>query len=376
MVEYKLTFYLLWGIEHKFLIGKELQMALKITVVGVGMVGEQIVSILRERNFPMEWPPKVCATRERSEVLAGENLLVEETSKDSFKGADLVFFAGREGAEGASVTWRSVAEAEGAISVDNGSDFRMDPNVPLVVPEVNLDAISPEDKFIASPNCSTIQMVLALHPLHQAAKIRRVVVSTYQSVSGWGVKANEELIKQTPKALEDLDDIPFDPTVLARPIAFNYIPHIASFTEDGYTKEELKMVKETQKIMGDESIKVTATTVRVPAFVGHGESINIETEKKLTADDAREILSNSPGVVVLDAPNPDNPRNDPLERTYPTALDIRKYRDEVLVGRIREDKTTENGLNLWCVSDNLRKGAALNVIQIGEGLITKGMVKP
>jgi aspartate-semialdehyde dehydrogenase len=324
----------------------------------------------------MEWPPRVCATKARSEVLAGENLLVEETTKDSFKGADLVFFAGREGAEGASVMWRSAAEAEGAISVDNGSDFRMDPNVPLVVPEVNLDAIGPKDKFIASPNCSTIQMVVALHPLHRVAKIRRVVVSTYQSVSGWGVRAYEQLVEQTPKALKNLDDIPFDPKVLARPIAFNYIPHIAKFNEDGYTKEELKMVQETQKIMGDNSIRVSATTVRVPAFVGHGESINIETEKKLTADEAREILSNSPGIVVLDELNPNNPRNDPLERTYPTALDVRKYRDAVLVGRIREDKTIENGLNFWCVSDNLRKGAALNVVQIGEGLIAKGMVKP
>jgi len=353
-------------------------MALKITVVGVGMVGEQIVSILRERDFPMEWPPRVCATRERSEVLAGENLLVEETSEDSFKDADMVFFAGKEGAEGASVMWRAAAEAAGAICVDNGSDFRMDPNVPLVVPEVNLDAISPEDRFIASPNCSTIQMVMVLHPLHRIARIRRVVVSTYQSVSGWGVRANEQLFKQTPKALENLDDIPFDPTVLARPIAFNYIPHIASFSENGYTKEELKMVHETQKIMGDESIRVTATTVRVPASVGHGESINIETEQKLTPDDAREILSASPGVVVLDELNPDNPRNDPLERTYPTALDIRKpeYRDAVLVGRIRDDETIENGLNLWCVADNLRKGAALNVVQIGEGVIAKGMVKP
>ncbi|MFC1714465.1 aspartate-semialdehyde dehydrogenase [Candidatus Poribacteria bacterium] len=353
-------------------------MGLRITVVGVGMVGEQIVSILRERSFPMEWPPRVCATRERSEVLAGENLLVEETNEDCFKGADLIFFAGREGAEGASVTWRTVAEAAGAISVDNGSDFRMDPDVPLVVPEINLDAITPEDRFIASPNCSTIQMVMALHPLHQVAGIRRVVVSTYQSVSGWGIRANEQLIEQTPRALEDLDDIPFDPMVLARPIAFNYIPHIAKFTEDGYTKEELKMAHETQKIMGDESIQVTATTVRVPAFVGHGESINIETERKLTSSDAREILSASPGITVLDEPNTGNPRNDPLERTYPTALDLRKpeYRDAVLVGRIREDETIENGLNLWCVADNLRKGAALNVVQIGEGLIAKGMVKP
>ncbi len=351
-------------------------MALNVTVVGVGMVGEQIVSIMKERSFPAEWPPRVCATRERKEVLGGEMFHVKETGEDSFEGADVVFFAGREGAEGASVMWRSAAEAAGAISVDNGSDFRMDPQVPLVVPEVNMDAVGPGNGFIASPNCSTIQMVLALHPLHKAARIRRVVVSTYQSVSGWGVKANEELRAQTPSALENLDNIPFDPTVLARPIAFNYIPHIAKFAEDGYTKEEHKMVDETLKILGDDTISITATTVRVPVFVGHGESINIETEVKLSADEARQLLSDMPGVVVLDGPNPSNPRGDSFERTYPTALDVRRYRDAVLVGRIREDPTIENGLNLWCVSDNLRKGAALNVVQIGEGLVANGMLSP
>ncbi len=349
-------------------------MALKATVIGVGMVGEQIVSILRERNFPIEWPPKVCATRERTEMLDGEKFLVTETNEESFEGADVAFFAGREGAEGASVQWRTAAESAGAISIDNGSDFRMDPGVPLVVPEVNMDAVTEDHKFIASPNCSTIQMVLALYPIHKAARIRRVVVSTYQSVSGWGVKANEELIRQTPLALKDLDNIPYDPTVLARPISFNYIPHIAKFSEDGYTKEEHKMVKETQKILGDDSIKVSPTTVRVPVFVGHGESINIETERKLSEEEARELLASMPGVKVMDGPMPGNPRGDPLERDYPTALDVRKYRDAVLVGRIREDPTIENGLNLWCVSDNLRKGAALNVVQIGEGLIERGML--
>ncbi len=352
-------------------------MAAKVTVVGVGMVGEQIISILKERDLPIEWPPRVCATRERTEILAGEKFLVEEVSENSFKGADVVLFAGKEGARGASVTWRKSAEVAGTICIDNGKDFRLDPEVPLVVPEVNLDTIGPHHRFIASPNCSTIQMVMVLAPIHRIARIKRVVVSTYQSVSGWGVRANQELLDQMPHALKSLENIPYDPTVLARPIAFNFFPHIDKFTDNGYTGEEMKMVLETQKILGDENIKITVTTVRVPVLVGHGESINIETERKLSADDARKILADFPGVIVLDNPNPDNPRKDPLERTYPAAKDIRKpeYRDAVLVGRIRKDMTIENGLNLWCVADNLRKGAALNVIQIWEELVKRGIVK-
>ena len=351
-------------------------MPLKVTVVGVGMVGEQIVSILKERSLPMEWPPRVCATRQRVEILAGEEFAVEQISANSFAGADVVLFAGKEGAKGASVTWRAAAEAAGAISIDNGKDFRLDADVPLVVPEINMDAVRPAHHFIASPNCSTIQMVMVLAPIHRAAGIKRVVVSTYQSVSGWGVAAADELLKQTPPALASLDNIPYDPTILARPIAFNYIPHIDKFTENGYTVEEMKMVWETQKIM-NAPIKVTATTVRVPVLVGHGESINIETERKLSPEQARRLLTNFPGVVVLDEFSPDTPRHDPLERTYPDALDLRKpeYRDAVLVGRIREDPTIENGLNLWCVSDNLRKGAALNVVQIMEGLLERGLLK-
>ncbi|MBN1993937.1 MAG: aspartate-semialdehyde dehydrogenase [Anaerolineae bacterium] len=351
-------------------------MPLKVTVVGVGMVGQQIVSILKERKLPVEWPPRVCATRERAEILAGDQYLVEKISADSFKEVNVVLFAGKEGAKGASVTWRATAEKAGAISIDNGKDFRLDADVPLVVPEVNMDAVKPKHRFIASPNCSTIQMVLALAPLHRAAGIKRVVVSTYQSVSGWGVRANQELLNQTPPALESLDNIPYDPTILARPIAFNYIPHIDKFNKNGYTGEEMKMVWETRKIMGDDRLKITATTVRVPVLVGHGESINIETERKLPADEAREILANFPGVIVLDHPQPHNPRQDPLERTYPVALDLRQpaYQDAVLVGRIREDPTIENGLNLWCVADNLRKGAALNVVQIMEGLLERGLL--
>ncbi len=351
-------------------------MPYQVTVVGVGMVGEAIVSILKERSLPIEWPPRVCATRERRETLAGEEFLVEEISADVFEGADVVLFAGKEGARGASVTWRATAEAAGAISIDNGKDFRLDDDVPLVVPEVNMDAVGPEHRFIASPNCSTIQMVLALAPIHHTANIKRVVVSTYQSVSGWGVKANQELLDQTLQALESLDHIPYDPTILARPIAFNYIPHIDKFTANSYTGEELKMVWETQKIMNAD-IKISPTTVRVPVLVGHGESINIETERKISAAEARELLAAFPGVIVLDEFNPDNPRDDPLERTYPDALDLRKleYKDAVLVGRVREDPTVENGLNLWCVADNLRKGAALNVVQIMEGLIERGLLR-
>ncbi len=353
-------------------------MALKATVVGVGMVGEQIISILRERSFPMEWPPIVCATRERTEILDGEKFYVKKTDEACFEGRDIVFFAGKEGARGASVQWREKVGKTGAVCIDNGSDFRLDPAIPLVVPEVNPEAVTSKSRFIASPNCSTIQLVMILHPLHQAARIRRVVVSTYQSVSGWGVRAYEELLSQISQALKSLDKVSFDPTVFSRSMAFNCLPHIDKFTPDGYTKEEMKLVLETQKIMGDENINISPTAVRVPVLVGHGESINIETENELSASQAQEVLSAAPGILVMDELNKDNPRHDPLERTYPVPLDIRKseYQDLVLVGRIREDSTLKNGLNLWCVADNLRKGAALNVVQIGELLIKKGIIRP
>lgn len=351
-------------------------MTAKVIVIGVGMVGEQIISILKERKLPVQWPPRVYATWERTETLDGETFHVEKLSADSFKNADVALFAGKEGAKGASVTWRNCAEAAGALSIDNGSDFRLDAGVPLVIPEINLDAIKPHHRFIASPNCSTIQMAMILAPIRQAAGIRRVVVSTYQSVSGWGVSANEELRRQSTCALDSVNNLSYDPTILPKPIAFNCIPQIDKFVEDGYTKEEMKMVLETRKILNDEHIAISATAVRVPVFVGHGESINIETERRLTAKQVRQILSDFPGVIVMDDPNPDNPRHDLLERTYPTQADIcmPQYKDAVLVGRIREDTTIENGLNLWCVSDNLRKGAALNVVQILEGLMTQGIV--
>jgi len=353
-------------------------MALKVTVVGVGMVGEQIISILRQRDFPMEWPPIVCATRERTEMLDGEKFYVNKTDESCFKGRDIVFFAGKEGARGASVQWREIAREAGAVCIDNGSDFRLDPAIPLIVPEVNPEAVTSKSRFIASPNCSTIQLVMVLHPLHQATRIRRVVVSTYQSVSGWGVRAYEELLNQIPQALKSLDKVSFDPTIFSSSIAFNCLPHIDKFTRDGYTKEEMKLILETQKIMSDKNINISPTAVRVPVLVGHGESINIETENELSASQAQEALSAASGILVMDELNKNNPHRDPLERTYPVPLDIRKseYQDLVLVGRIRKDSTLKNGLNLWCVADNLRKGAALNVVQIGELLIKKGIIRP
>ena len=351
-------------------------MALKVTVIGVGLVGETIVHCLKERDFPCEWPPRVAATRERSKVLAGESMLVEETTEDVFRGADLVLFAGKEGAKGASVTWRKTAEKAGAICIDNGRDFRLAEDVPLVVPEVNADAIKEGVRFIASPNCSTIQLVVALAPIHRTTRIKRIIISSYQSTSGWGVKGPEELRRQTPMALESLENITFDPTVFARPIAFNCIPHIEPFMEENYTREELKFVYETRKMLGDQNIQISATSVRVPVFVGHGEAIWIETEKPITPEQAYEILKNSPGIILMDDLVEGNPRGDKNERSYPTPLDVCKYRNEVLIGRIRKDLSCPNGLVLWCVADNLRKGAALNVVQIAEELIRRNILKP
>jgi aspartate-semialdehyde dehydrogenase len=350
-------------------------MAVRVTVVGVGLVGETIVSCLKEREFPCEWPPLVVATHERPKTLAGEEMLVQETDAGAFDGADLVLFAGKEGAKGASVTWRDTAEKAGAICIDNGRDFRLAPDVPLVVPEVNADAIGEDTRFIASPNCSTIQLVVALAPLHRVARIKRIVAATYQSTSGWGLKGPNELRAQTPAALESLENIPFDPTVFARPIAFNCIPHIEPFLDGDYTREECKLVHETRKILDDSSIRVSATAVRVPVFVGHGEAIWIETEKGLSPNEARELLRSAEGIVLMDDLVGENPRGDENERTYPTPLDVLRYPDGVLVGRVREDTSAEGGLALWCVSDNLRKGAALNVVQIAEKLIERDMLK-
>jgi aspartate-semialdehyde dehydrogenase len=350
-------------------------MGVKVTVIGVGLVGEQIVQCLKDLKFPCDWPPRVAATRERPETLAGERLLVEETRAEVFQGANLVLFAGQEGAKGASVQWRETAEKAGAWCIDNGRDFRLAPDVPLVVPEVNPKAITRKTRFIASPNCSTIQMVVALAPIHRAVGIRRIHVATYQATSGWGMKGPQELRRQTPRALESLETVEHDPTVFARPIAFNCVPHIDRFLDGAYTREEWKMVHETRKILGDPKVRISATCVRVPTLNGHAEAVWVETKEKLSAEGARRLLRKAQGVVLMDEPAGQTPRGDENERTYPTPLDIIKYKNETLVGRIREDTAARNGLLLWVVADNVRKGAALNVVQIAQVLLKKGLLK-
>lgn len=332
---------------------------LKVAVVGTGAVGQAMLQVLAERSFPVAGIKVLATSRSAGKKVnfAGEEVTVEETTPESFRGVDLALFAGGE----ASKEFARAAVAQGAVVIDNSSTFRLEPDVPLVVPEVNPEAVKKHQGIIANPNCSTIQMVVALKPLHDAARIKRVVVSTYQAVSGAGAEAIEELRTQTKAVLADQE---VEPKVFPWPIAFNLFPHIDVFLDNGYCKEEMKMILETQKIMEAPDMRVTATTVRVPVFVGHSEAINIETEKKLTAEEARRILSQAPGVVVED---------DPAQKLYP--LPIRAAgRDEVFVGRIREDHSIPCGLNLWVVADNLRKGAATNAVQIAELLLRYGLL--
>jgi aspartate-semialdehyde dehydrogenase len=285
---------------------------------------------------------------------------VEAVGDDSFKGFDIALFSA--GASISRQVARQAAEA-GCIVVDNSSAWRMEPDVPLVVPEVNPDDVDWNRGIIANPNCSTIQMVVALKPIHDRARIRRVVVNTYQAVSGTGLKAIEELDLQVKDLVQGGQGA--QRKVYPHRIAFNCLPHIDVFLPNGYTREEMKMVNETRKILGDDSIRVTATTVRVPVYHGHSESVNIETEKKITAEEVRELLRGAPGVTVED---------DPSRNMYPLAINA-AGKDDVFVGRIREDESIPNGINMWVVSDNIRKGAALNTVQIAELLIKKGLVK-
>jgi aspartate-semialdehyde dehydrogenase len=320
-----------------------------------GAVGEEIRRILEQRNFPVGSLKLLASSRSAGKQLEfrGENIVVEELKPESFEGVEIVLASA-----GGSVSKQFAPEAvkRGAVVVDNTSAFRMEPDVPLVVPEVNPHAIKDHNGIIANPNCSTIQMVVVLKPLHDIAKIKRVVVSTYQAVSGTGLKAIDELREQT-RAL--MDDKEYPPKVYPHQIAFNALPHIDVFLDNDYTKEEIKMVNETKKIMEDYSIKVTATTVRIPVYRGHSESVNIEFGSEITAKQAREALAKAPGVKVVD---------DPSKNIYPLATDC-DGRDETFVGRIRADDTVPHGLNIWVVSDNLRKGAALNAVQIAEYLI-------
>jgi aspartate-semialdehyde dehydrogenase len=331
-------------------------MGYRVAVVGAtGNVGRELLNILVERQFPYDEIAAVASARSTGDIIdlgdSGKELKVKNLDHFDFTGYDIALFsAGGE----TSLKYAPIAAAQGCTVIDNSSAFRMDPDVPLIVPEVNPDAIAGyrAKNIIANPNCSTAQMVVALKPLHDAAGIKRVVVSTYQSVSGAGKAGMDELFEQSRNIFVGDSNAPVKFT---KQIAFNVIPHIDSFLDDGSTKEEWKMVVETKKIL-DPKIKVTATCVRVPVFVGHSESINIELERELSAEDAQKILREAPGVMLVDK-REDGGYVTPVECVGDYAT---------FVSRVREDPTVENGLNLWCVSDNLRKGAALNAVQIAE----------
>ena len=334
---------------------------LVVAVVGAtGAVGREMLKTLEGRDFPAaEVIPFASARSAGSKVpFRDGELTVRELTEDCFTGIDIaLFLAGGSTSE----KFAPHAAKAGCVVIDNSSAWRMDARCPLVLPEVNPHHLEAHNGIIANPNCSTIQMVVALKPLHDAARIKRVIVSTYQAVSGTGQKAIDELDRQVRQMFNMME-----PEVQVYPhrIAFNCLPHIDVFLDNDYTKEEMKMVHETVKIMDDPSVKVTATCVRVPVFYGHSESVNIETEKKLTARDARAILSQAPGVQVYDNPG---------QKMYPMPIDA-AGEDATFVGRIREDETIENGLNLWIVADNIRKGAALNAVQIAEELIDRDLV--
>lgn len=329
-----------------------------VAVAGAtGAVGNEMLRILEEQEFPVASLKLLASSRSAGKTLdfRGESLHVEELRDDSFEGVDIALFSA---GAAASRQFAPAAAESGCVVIDNSSGWRMDPEVPLVVPEVNPHAVADYRRkgIIANPNCSTIQMVVVLKPIYDAAGIERVVVSTYQAVSGTGKNAMEELTEQTRNLLT-FQEVTAE--VYPHRIAFNCFPHIGSFLENGYTEEEMKMVHETHKIMEDPNIRVSATTVRIPVFYGHSEAVNIQTERKLSAKEARVLLFQAPGVRVMD--NPD-------ERIYPMPSEAAGIND-TLVGRIREDISIENGLDLWIVADNIRKGAALNTVQIAELLI-------
>jgi len=341
-----------------------------VGVVGAtGLVGREMVRMLEKQNFPVANLRLFASQRSRGKTLKfkGKEIVVEQLTPSSFKVSspgekpslqarlDIALFSA-----GGSISkeYAPLAAQEGVFVIDNSSAWRMDPEVPLVVPEINSHTLSKDKKIIANPNCSTIQMVVVLAPLHRKARIKRIVVSTYQAVSGAGQKAVVELEEQV-SAIASGKKV--KPMVFPHQIAYNCIPQVDVFLENGYTKEEMKMVNETKKIMEDDSIAITATCVRVPVFRGHSEAVNIETERKITPQEARQILKKIEGVVVVD---------DISKLKYPLPTKAADS-DEIFVGRIREDQSISNGLNMWIVSDNLLKGAALNAVQIGEELINR-----
>lgn len=332
-----------------------------VAVVGAtGAVGEEMLRILEERSFSVGNLRVIASERSEGRALGfcGENLKVERLSSASFRGVEIALFSA-----GAQISREFSPQAvkEGSVVVDNSSAFRMESGVPLVVPEVNPDALENHQGIIANPNCSTIQLVVAINPLHQITRIKRLIISTYQAVSGTGREAMEELKDQIQQWLKGEE---IKKEVYPHQIAFNLIPHIGQFLPNGYTEEELKLANETKKIMEDDRIAVTATCVRVPVFIGHSEAVTVEMEKELSVPQVKRILSRAPGVTLQD--NID-------DHLYPLPLEAAE-KDEVFVGRIRKDKSIKNGINLWIVADNLRKGAALNAIQIAELLIKKNLL--
>lgn len=338
-----------------------------VAILGAtGAVGQEFLNLIEERNFPFAELKMLASKRSAGKNIQfmGKEYTVEEATEDSFKGVDIALFAG--GA--ASKTFAPAAVKAGAVVIDNSSAFRMDPEVPLVVPEVNPDAIANHKGIIANPNCSTIIMVMALKPLYNVSKIKRVVVSTYQAVSGGGKEAMAELEEQV-KAINEgrpvvANILPGASLAKHYQIAFNLIPQIDVFKDNLYTKEEMKMIDETKKIMNDDSMRITATTIRVPVYRSHAESVNVEFEDEISVEKAREVLAAFPGVTLTD--NPD-------EQIYPMPLET-SGKNDVEVGRIRKDYSTDNALNFWVCGDQIRKGAALNALQIAEYMIKNEMV--
>ncbi|MFA5276158.1 MAG: aspartate-semialdehyde dehydrogenase [Candidatus Omnitrophota bacterium] len=338
-----------------------------VAVIGVGVVGIEMLRVLRERKFPVN-EVRVFARSAREIEVDGQKYSVQAITPEGINGIDIALFAGTEGEKGAAVTFAQEAVKRGAVVIDNGADFRMDPKVPLVVPEVNAKDVAKHKGIIANPNCSTIQMVVALNPIHKKVGIKRIIVTTLQASSGAGKAAVDQLKEETVSSLAGWPVTQLDQqtskttsrqTAMPQQLAFNVFPHIGSFVECDYTNEEWKLVKETHKIMHDQKIKISATTVRVPVRTGHSESVYIETKKNISPEQVREILRKAPGVIVMD---------DVKKNIYPMPKDV-EGRDETFVGRIRKDCFVKNGLWLWVVADNLRKGAATNAVQIAEELI-------
>ncbi len=333
-----------------------------VAIVGAtGLVGQEFIRILRQRKFPMKTLKLLASeTSEGKKITVGnEEIEVGKAGRDSFEHIDIALFSA--GSEISRDLGPAAAKA-GAIVVDNSAAWRMEPDVPLVVPEVNPQDMDLNKGIIANPNCSTIQMVVALNPLHKVIPIKRIVVDTYQAVSGTGKAAMEELSNQSKQALNGQEIMPH---VYPHQIAFNLLPHIDVFLGNGYSKEEMKMIQETRKIMHADEIEISATCVRVPVFIGHSEAVHVEFAKPMSPEQARDILSKAPGVQVMD---------DPDINMYPVPI-AAAGRDETFVGRIRADLSNPNGLVLWIVSDNLRKGAALNAIQIAEEVIKRGLLR-